>query len=365
MVLRQLQSSMGIIVSLTTFAPSSGATQQASVTPHFMLELYPDKVKAKLEQHEKQVLAVSQHVTAAPFHLIVPTINRWVPGTSIRAAFNGGDAFLRSKIEDAANEWTKPGIANIHFQFKNANGDYLEWDFADQQYNAEIRIGFLSADASGDGGGTWSLVGRDSIDPGIAPPNVISFNLDSFDKSLPSDWRATVIHEFGHVLGFQHEHQNPAGGCDFRFDDDPGYIPSLDPEGWYGRDSTGRRPGLYTYLGGYANYLPKDKVDSNLRSLPVSSAFLIGPFDKKSIMKYFFAAFMFLKETDSPCYTDSETRNLSDQDKVGAQRAYPSDPILVGTFIGQQKQILAQMAASPNASSAIIKNVKAHLETFK
>jgi len=56
-----------------------------------------------------------------------------------------------------------------------------------------VRIGF---DA---GNGSWSLVGTDS--------------LKSDKKTMNFAWldAATIMHEFGHVLGMIHEHQNPRG----------------------------------------------------------------------------------------------------------------------------------------------------------
>lgn len=127
-------------------------------------------------------------------------------------------------------------------------------------------------------------------------------NFDSFDDSLPAYWEGTVHHEFGHALGFEHEHQSPVTRCDFRFYDDKGYVKTKDSFGWYTKDKTDRYPGLYTYLGGKANYWSKSKVDFNLRKIPTTSAFLIGPFDKLSIMKYYYDAFMFKLGDKSPCF---------------------------------------------------------------
>lgn len=353
-------STISVLICITIVTPSSTNAQQVSSMPHVIVEAYPNKVQALIESHERQLAAAVQHVKSAPFYLIVPSINRWEPGSTIRVAFNGGDASLYAKIEDAANEWINAGT-NIKFQFKDLSGKYLQWSSADRQYRADIRVAFFS----GDNGGYWSYVGRDSINESVSGPNETSLNLESFDKNLPNDWRAIVMHEFGHALGFQHEHQNPVGGCDFRFDDDPGYVLTKDQDGWYATDANGRRPGLYTYLGGYANYWPKAKVDDNLRALSVSSAFLVGAFDKSSIMKYFFGAFMFVGGDRSPCYTSSENLSLSDQDKEGARRAYPRDAPAMAAIIAQKKQVLSEILASPNASKAILTNTKLHLENLK
>jgi hypothetical protein len=211
--------------------------------PQTRLEAFPDAIKASIELHEKQIADAASNVRAVPFHLIVPTLNRWVPGSTVRVAFNGGDPVLYAKIEEAAAQWTKPGVANLRLQFKSPTGQYNQWSTGDTQYQAEIRVAF----ESGANGGYWSHVGKDSINPSLSGggPGQASLNLDSFDQSLPSDWHAIAMHEFGHALGFQHEHQNPAGGCDFRFDDDAGYVLTKDQFGWPGPVHLSRRQGQF------------------------------------------------------------------------------------------------------------------------
>jgi hypothetical protein len=345
------------LFSICVALPALGQTAQ------IRLESYPDAVKASIELRDKQIADAASNVRTVPFHLIVPTLDRWVPGSTVRVAFNGGNPVLYAKIEDAAQEWTKPGVANLRLQFKSATGEYNQWSANDTQYQAEIRVAF----ASGNSGGYWSHVGKNSIDPSLSggAPAQASLNLDSFDQSLPGDWRAVVMHEFGHALGFQHEHQNPAGGCDFRFDDDPGYVLTKDQAGWYASDPNGKRPGLYTYLGGKANFWPRNKVDFNLRAIPVSSAFLVGAFDKTSIMKYFFGAFMFVAAENSPCFTPSENLVISDQDKSGARQAYSTDANAISAVILQKKQLSNELLASPKISSSLSSTIKTDLQALQ
>jgi hypothetical protein len=91
----------------------------------------------------------------------------------------------------------------------------MHWSTSDQNYAADIRIGFIN---QGDYAGNWSAVGTDSRDSTVegGAPNQGSMNFGGFDQQLPVDWAGTVLHEFGHALGFEHEHQSPSGGCDFR-----------------------------------------------------------------------------------------------------------------------------------------------------
>jgi hypothetical protein len=169
------------------------------------------------------------------------------------------------------------------------------------------------------------MIGTDSIDRSISAPGEASMNFDFFDQELPDDYASTVLHEFGHALGFQHEHQHPEGFCEgeFRWEDDPGYVRTTDARGQFVADPQGRRPGIYTYLGGPPNGWDKETVDHNLRQLRPSSAFLLQTFDAKSIMKYYFGAWMFASGENSKCFSK---RNdvLSAGDKKGIAAAYPS-----------------------------------------
>lgn len=330
----------------------AGASLAATADgPRFVAEAYPSDVLASKQVYQQQLAASGTSVQNVPFYLIVPKLQRWVPGQLVRVAFNGGDPNLYEKISVVANRWVTEAGVNLRFSFTDAAGRYRTWTPDDATYVAEIRLAFYT-DARG---GNWSHVGTDSVNANLVggAPGQASMNLGGFDRQLPVGWEATTLHEFGHALGFEHEHQSPAGGCDFRFDDDPGYVATTDAQGWYAPDAAGRRPGLYTYLGGYANRWPREKVDSNLKTLPVSSAYLMGDFDKDSIMMYQFPAFFFRGGEKSPCFTPMDNRKLSQGDVLGARHAYPSDPGLAAAQTAERRTTLMQLRDDAKSTAGL------------
>ena len=124
----------------------------------------------------------------------------------------------------------------------------LKFVFVENSEDSDMRISF-DPDR-----GAWSLVGTDCKKE---DKNEATMNLGWFDV-------ATVIHEFGHVLGMIHEHQNPRGKT-ISWDDKAVFKWANETQGW--DEETTKK-----------NIL--DKYDKN--SINGST------FDPLSIMLYFF-----------------------------------------------------------------------------
>jgi len=298
-----------------------------------ILEALPDPVVASLEVRDAWRKELADRTVGLEF--IVSDLARWPVGSKVRVAFLDGSPALHADIVSALGQIAPEMNLTLDFGHDPATGTYRSWSETDTVHEAEIRVSF-------DKSGYWSLVGTDSTDTTIAPggpigggPGQRSLNLGGFKSNMPQGWQGTVRHEFLHALAFKHEHQNMRGPCedDFRWDNDPGYIPTTNPNGGFVPDAQGRRPGIYTYLAGPPNGWNQAKVDHNLRTHEDPTV-VAGPFDPASVMLYRFAAF-FYKTNPSACAPAGNGVDISNDDKRGLHLLYPDAASAVNALAEQ------------------------------
>lgn len=107
---------------------------------------------------------------------------QWRVGEVIDICFLEGTKSQKEFVKKNAQEWLL--YANLKFN----------WDVPKDK--SDVRITFR------EGLGSWSYVGTDSL---FIPSDKATMNFGWLDKG-------TILHEFGHMLGLLHEHQNPDGG---------------------------------------------------------------------------------------------------------------------------------------------------------
>ncbi len=121
--------------------------------------------------------------------LVASLDKMWSAGEVIKVYLNTNNASERTLflVKKYAKEWEK--YANIRF------------DFVTDFDAAVVRVRFDKTNQS------WSWVGRDVL---FNPFRKYTMNFGWFNESTTeTEFSRTVSHEFGHVLGFLHEHQSP------------------------------------------------------------------------------------------------------------------------------------------------------------
>ena len=284
---------------------------------------------------------------------VIAASNLWTPASVIRVAFEEdfAEPSLCKKIMETAKEWE---FANFKLDFgpATAQGQFYTWRRDDEEYAAEVRISFREPE-----GGNWSLVGCDNSDRRYASPSSASMNLCDFHKRLPSDWKSVVLHEFGHVLGLRHEHQNPNSGCSTQllWDDEQGYIDKQNDNMEY-IPNNGKRPGLYKVFGGPPYNWSRAETYRQLGQLSPLDDLEITAYDPKSIMKYHFYSWMFLSPGGS-CDT-APAAEISMLDAAEVRKHYPSQSAEIKRVIDARLpliKILSQTEILPLESRQALK----------
>ncbi len=151
---------------------------------------------------------------------------------------------------------------------------------------ATIRIGFMRGD------GSWSYVGRALLDI-AADQRTMNFGWDIANDA------DTVIHEIGHTLGFEHEHQNPFSGI--VWDEEK----------------------VYAELAKPPNEWSRQKTHFNIIRKLAESSVEGTAWDPDSVMHYPFGAGLILKPERYRSQPLQPAGGLSPRDVAQVRKIYP------------------------------------------
>ena len=198
----------------------------------------------------------------------------WSPGDTITVGFYANETtpLVIGKAGIYIKAWE--AIANVKFQFVS------------DVTTAKIKVGFILNNSS------WSWIGRDVLDN---PTGERTVNFGWFtNKTSEAEFRRVILHEFGHVLGFIHEHQAPSAG-----------IP------W-------DKEKVYAFFGGPPNSWDSAKINHNIFETYSTTETNSSTYDRLSIMHYFFPPELV---TDGSVFTNNT--NFSATDMQFAKLVYP------------------------------------------
>jgi len=194
----------------------------------------------------------------------------WNVGQTLRVEFLDGSTLLRQKVIQYATIWEQ--YANIKFDFV-------------QSGSSDIRISFAIK------GIFQSQVGTDAKG---TPSNRPTMYLGFSENAPESEFSRLILHEFGHAIGLQHEHQHPENNI--QWNKPVVYQWFLDRLGW-----------------------SREVVDFNLFQAKPKNTVYYCAYNPSSIMHYFI-----LQEFTLNNFEVGDNTTLSTEDKNFIQKLYPT-----------------------------------------
>jgi hypothetical protein len=224
---------------------AQAASPPAPYTPPALQDIKDQKPLCSVGP--RKVRPLDQAVAADPSRAsaILETQSKWVNGTVLHYCF-----FTDGQYAIAADQ---AGAVRRAFAKWKAVGIGLNFKEVAELSEAEVRIGYIQ-------GISQSAVGRDVLNVPLTEPTT------SYGWNLNTQYGSgTALHELGHVLGMEHEHQSPFAGI------------------------TWNDEAVYASLGGPPNNWDRQKTYFNILK-KLDPDFVQGSsWDPDSIMEYEFA----------------------------------------------------------------------------
>lgn len=236
---------------------------------------------------------------------LVDTAKIWEVKTPITVCFLDGNSNSKAFFVDLAKSW-----------LSSAHGLIVDFGSSPNFYNCTSQNGDIRVSFSGSG--DWSYVGRDAT---LIAPGKPTLNLSTLRGGLTPRTKAiatgNTLHEFGHALGAEHEHQRSEfATCLAQLD----LVRVKQETGW-----------------------DDDKVQANITGILKGRG--ETTYDPYSVMNYQFPATWFKSGSDSSCLRERRLE-LSQGDKNLIAHLYPNTEVEQNAFLQELKARAVSAAES-------------------
>lgn len=220
----------------------------------------------------------------------------WEAGGEVTVCFSGSTDQVYRRVATVAERWTAHGALKL--ETSDATGIRT----CDRYQDSEIRV---SLDPFRKPGRFESFVGKESLRVKPDYSMNLPFTMDQLldDSTMKREFEFYVLHEFGHALGFLHEHQR-SNNC----------IDELDIQ-VVQRETRWSEPEIRRQMAALPDSTPYLQGTTDL--LPAT----LGPADSRSIMMYNFPYTWFRDPNTARCWRRG-VHDLSEGDKLGMRLVY-------------------------------------------
>lgn len=251
---------------------------------------------------------------------------QWVKGTSLTYhCYAGGDADVPAAWRGNATD-----IAEVHKAFAEwaALGIGISFREVANPQDATVRIGFDQND------GSWSYVGRDVLS--VRDPQHSTMN---FGWPLTTTHgHDTALHEIGHTLGLEHEHQNPHAGIVWN------------------------EPAVRNHFRAAPNSWDDATIEQNILRKIATDSIKGSQWDPDSVMEYAFAPGLIAEPAKYTTTGLHPAGGLSQLDIAWVRVAYPKDPAT--TSLPQLQTGLSQLLQLDRGQTRVFEFVAPRTRTF-